>query len=111
MKILRDGRLWKIARITGPKHNFLGLILAEQSIGEPEVQRLGDLHASAHLDQAEVVEQVLLGLADANAAAETQLYLHLLQFLPTDSSPATTYRLLARTIAEEAHREISGESN
>jgi hypothetical protein len=40
MKVTKDGNVYKVARITGPKHNFLGLTLSGAEVPSLTVERL-----------------------------------------------------------------------
>lgn len=105
----KDG-FWHVFRITGPKHNLLRLGLAE----EPAPLKVVLLPKPPEPDvlvEAEVIEQVLLGVADVNAALGGSLHVTEIHYLPADSEPASVYRLLAQVIADAALERINAKMN
>jgi hypothetical protein len=97
MKFVNDAPLFKISRITGPKHNFLGLQFAEAPlIGEPAVERLSVSNAEKeHLLDSEIVYHVKLGLAEAHSFCKGSYWLEKIQYVPSDSQPVEVYKELA----------------
>ena len=61
MKVTKVGNVYKVARITGPKHNFLGLTLSGAEVPSLTVERLqvddGGVYAGT-LDEQQLVEAV-----------------------------------------------------
>ena len=97
MKFVNNAPLFKISRITGPKHNFLGLQFGDVPIdGEPLVERLSVSAAEKEnfLDSA-VVAQVRLGLDEARGFCKGNYWLEKIQYVPSDSPPVEIYRELA----------------
>ena len=41
MTVIKTGNVYKVTRITGPQHNFLGLTLSETSVSSMTIERLG----------------------------------------------------------------------
>jgi len=97
MKFINNAPLYKVSRITGPKHNFLGLQFASiPSDVEPIVERLSVASSeNENLIDSEVAAQVKLGLAEARSFCRGTYWLEKIQYVPTDSSPAEIYRTLA----------------
>ena len=97
MKFVNDAPLFKISRITGPKHNFLGLQFVKAPlVGEPVVERLSVSKAEKeHLSDSEVVAQVKIGLAEARSFCKGSYWLEKIQYVPSDSPPVEVYKELA----------------
>ena len=103
MQFTRVGNLFKVARITGPSHNLLGIEFRERT--DPPSDDVGVEVVPAETDRtflssSEVRREVLLGVADANEEFGTDFVVKRIEFSPTDSPPAETYRFLARTIVD-----------
>ncbi|GAB2554672.1 hypothetical protein [Rhodanobacter koreensis] len=100
MKFVNDAPLFKLSRITGPKHNFLGLQFADAPlIGEPVVERLSVSAAEKEcLSDSEIVEQVKLGLTEARSFCKGSYWLEKIQYVPSDSPPVEVYKELAMEI-------------
>jgi len=105
-----DGAIHKVARITGPTHNLLGIefhtsketeALAVDALPE-------DRGRGVKLDEAEVVRHVLTGISEANEKLRTAYRPKRIQYVPGDSAPTEIYRLLAAAIVEHMHRESLG---
>lgn len=104
MQFLFDGIYYKAARITGPKHNLLGLCLGTS---EPVIiSKLPIPNESKELvDEAEVLLQVEAGLAEINHELKTNYAVEKIQFLPTDTPCKTTYKNLTKAIITHLHKE------
>lgn len=96
--------MYKIVRTTGPHSNYLGLELTDFPVDLPAVVDLVRVRtADASLDSKEVLNQVLLGVADASHEIGHVYYVKMVQFLSTDSAPHEIYRFLAAEIIRRAH--------
>lgn len=75
MKFVNEAPLFKITRITGPKHNFLGLQLADAPFhGDPTVERLTvSVTEKERLSDSEVLAQVRLGMEEARTFLQRNL--------------------------------------
>tara|TARA_B100000745_G_C20073369_1_gene366494 strand:+ start:501 stop:836 length:336 start_codon:yes stop_codon:yes gene_type:complete len=94
MQFIRDNGLYKVARITGPTHNFLAIRLSEEKCST-EVTALPVKHGDAvKLDGQKVLSQVLNGLEAVNLELGTEYFLSEVQFVPSDSESSTVYGLL-----------------
>jgi len=108
MKVTKDGNVYKVARITGPKHNFLGLTLSGAEVPSLTVERLqvddGGVYAGT-LDEQQLVEAVRHGVTEANQQFGTHFYIAKLQYVVTDTPDPSVYSLLAQKIVEAAWRD------
>ncbi len=98
MRFTRRGDLIRVVHITGPTHNLLGLQLATEPISA-EVEEL-DAPGTRQLEAADVQREVCAGVEDANAALGTRFTVQRIQFVPSDSGPASFYRDLAHAIVQ-----------
>ena len=102
MQFVRDGEFYKVARITGPTHNFLGLSLERARPDHlPDVEALDMAAGSGRLDAARVVEAAQRGVAAANEALGSEFLLVKVMFVSDDSPPEDVYESLAEAIIRE----------
>lgn len=101
MQFVRDGELYKVISITGPTHNFLGLMFGGQEGSEIDVDVM-DIKPDEpkKLDAGEIKMQVCQGVEAANKALGTRYCIKRIQFVPSDSPPADNYRTLAMKVVE-----------
>ncbi len=102
MQVTRRGDLYKVARITGPTHNYLAIKFGKPSGQAPEIVALRD-DVKVRLDATKVRDEVSKGVAEANQRLGTSYEVALIQFVPDDSPPEAGYRELAVKITEEMH--------
>jgi hypothetical protein len=101
MQFSRTDKCFRVIRVTGPAHNLLGIEFGENSGSTDRVvveSLPTENGGTACLSETEVRENVMLGVADANNELGTGFVVRRIQFIPTDSPPAETYRFLARNI-------------
>jgi hypothetical protein len=110
MQVTKVGNVYKIARITGPKHHFLGLALSRAEVPSLTVERLqvddGDAYAGT-LDEQQLIEAVQRGVTEANQKFGTHFYIAKLQYVVTDTPDPSVYSLLAQKIVEAAWRDTT----
>lgn len=102
-----DGEFRRLARVTGPTHNFLAIAFADAAwSGAPSIEALDTSDGGAALlDAAEVARAVCEGIADANREFGCDYAACRVQFVPSDSPPAAVHRRLAREIVRRAAAE------
>ncbi|MBN3726001.1 hypothetical protein [Burkholderia sp. Ac-20379] len=94
MQFIFDGEFYKVARITGPKHNFLGIRLsnfAEKTKVVPLTVGADDVH---RIDGRDVERQVICGLSRFNSEFGRNYSISEVQFVPTDTYSPDVYELL-----------------
>jgi hypothetical protein len=94
MQFIIDNDLYKIARITGPNHNFLAIRLSEKKCNTkatPLPIKQGD---TERLDKKTVLAQVLDGLDKVNQDLGKQYFLSEIQFIPSDTESQSIYEFL-----------------
>jgi hypothetical protein len=109
MHFSRAGPWYNVSRITGPRHNFLGIKWSSSSIEQPiETHALPGKCACCRLElnADEVREQVLRGVAEGNSVHQTGFVVSGIQFFTSDSNIPDVYRFLATAIVKRlAHAE------
>jgi hypothetical protein len=109
MQVYRDGNTYKIAKIAGPKHNFLGLVLdLRKQTSTPRVQAISTHQHGmpASISGDEVLKQVTKGVANANLEFKSHFVVDAIEYVPTDTPDDGVYTLLARRIIEEAAKNM-----
>ncbi|HKQ39177.1 MAG TPA: hypothetical protein VJ063_13960 [Verrucomicrobiae bacterium] len=106
MNFFRIANSFRVTRVTGPSHNFLGLeftdVRTEELIIEPHPP-IGP--TPPILDHEKVKQQVLRGVDEGNVYFGTKYVVKRIEFVPNDSPPSEIYKLLAYSIVERlAHK-------
>jgi hypothetical protein len=108
MNIVKVGEVYKATRITGPQHNYLGLVLSETGVESVTIEPLSvdtSEVAVETLDDQQLFDAVQRGVTEANKALGTRFRIARLQYVPTDTPNPATYSTLAQYIVEYASRE------
>lgn len=95
---IKGDDLYKVARITGPTHNFLAIRLSEKKcVGQvtPLPIKQGDVE---RLGGEKVLAQVLNGLDQVNQELGKEYFVSEVQFVPSDTEPASIYGFLVREL-------------
>jgi hypothetical protein len=94
MQFVVDDGVYKVARITGPQHNLLGIRLAD-SAGKMRVISLPVKNGgAARIDGENVARQVKSGLLKANNELCKEYYISEVRFVSTDTYSSEMYELL-----------------
>lgn len=104
MQFYKKNNIYTITRITGSQNNILGVCFSENSSSDIKVIQWnleddGKIQTSG--DQ--VLEQVLLGLKEANQSLGTSYRLSKIYFLPSDSAANLVYGLLIKRLIRHYH--------
>lgn len=98
MQFIKDNDLYKVARITGPTHNFLAIRLCDSNCSVKVTELPTQQFEVGKLDSKEVLSQVLAGLEDINTELGREYFVSEIQFIPTDSKPTSVYRFLTQEL-------------
>lgn len=94
MQFILDKDVYKVARITGPEHNFLGIRLADDG-REIDVVQLPMNSGECHqIDQDSVLAQVNQGLLEVNSELGKAYSISQILFVPSDSPSKSIYKYL-----------------
>jgi hypothetical protein len=105
----RDGDFHRVVHITGPTHNLLDLSFAPGSVNHIPVQRLQSdpPTGSRSLDDDQIRQAVLAGIAEANAALGADYHVARIRYVPQDTADPEIYSFLAGKIIEHLTQENS----
>lgn len=94
----RDGDLFTISYITGPRHVWLGVHFADERVVEPAVIKRPSVGSCDHgtLDPARIVESVIAG------AEGTGKFPKRIEFVENDSPDYGLYEHCGRLLAQRA---------
>ncbi|KPC54770.1 hypothetical protein [Amantichitinum ursilacus] len=97
MQFINEAPLYKIVRIVGPKHNLLGLELSDYPLATPAtIDALnGDENPDIRLNPEEIAFNVRKGVELAAEKAGRAYYIKRIQYVSSDSEPASIYEYLA----------------
>ncbi len=102
MKVYRDGPYIKATHVTGPPHNYLGLVLQRSEVvPKTRVDRVelpNDGNNPDRVDEEQLVKIVKQEVDNANTGLEAKIQLQIIQYVPTDSPREEIYRLMAKNI-------------
>ncbi|CCN72623.1 conserved hypothetical protein [Vibrio nigripulchritudo SFn118] len=94
MIYIRDNNLYKIARITGPTHNFLAIRLSESKCSIKVKALFSRTEEELRIDEESVVAQVLSGLTSTNLELKTEYYVSEIHYVPSDTKSSSVYKFL-----------------
>jgi hypothetical protein len=96
MHFSRDNEWYQVSRITGPTHNKLGLKFGPSGGSRPPIEALLIGNGEAKIVADEVQQQVLEGVAEANAEFGTDYQIAAILYVVNDTPSPSVYRMLAR---------------
>ena len=106
MQFLFDGACHRVSRITGPKHNLLGIEFDEKACVDPPSVATFHEESTPRLNLDAVVREVAEGVRAANEELGTHFRVAAIQYVADDTPPESTYRLLAFALAERLAKEL-----
>jgi hypothetical protein len=104
MNVFEHNNMFKASRVSGPKHNYLGIAFSEleKDIKLIEKQLPGDGKLAKSVDVSEMTRVVREAVAIEAEMHGQRLFVSKLEFVPTDSSDLSAYSKLAKVIAAYA---------
>lgn len=90
---------YRVARITGPSHNLLGLRFTDESVNA-ELVDLAPQGQGTRLSAAAVEQAVMRGVEKANADFSASYRVARIEFVGSDTPRAEVYESLAYAIVE-----------
>lgn len=97
-------RVHSAQRISGPRHNWLGLEFSEREISAaPRIERLAPRGECRHapLSEDALLRFVLAGVAEANRTRGTDFHVSRIKYVANDTPPENVYARLAYKIVSE----------
>jgi hypothetical protein len=104
MQFINEAPLYKLVRITGPTHNFLGLELSEDPAEAVSLEALDGINPSMQLDETEIRTQVRAGIERAKSIFGRDFHVNRVLYVSSDSPSPTvyadlTFEILRRVVA------------
>ena len=99
MNVVKHEGIYKASRITGPKHNFLGLAVTPDAPPCIQcVQRRMPGDGTCEIDEARLMSAVSEGVSRANRELRSPLFVEQIEYVPTDTPDYGAYIELAKSI-------------
>lgn len=100
MQFVNNAPVYKLVRITGPKHNLLVLQFSEAAIeGSVRLEALDDAgKCSNPIEAQEVLDNISRAIKDFEVESGKQYFLEAIQYVAGDSGPTEVYYEMAREI-------------
>ena len=108
MQFSRDHEWYQVVRITGPTHNLLGLKFGEREMLQPIIEALSVDDGEATNIADTIKQQVIEGVAEANAEAGTDYKVAAIRYVVTDTPSSSIYRSLAKSLVEQLVHQARG---
>jgi len=104
MKVVEQDGIFKASRITGPKHNYLGIgFSSDRNVDVQVVEKKLDQAPAVELVNAGDVLKVVHETVDRQTfGQERRLYVSIIEFVPTDTPDRQAYSELATVITRYA---------
>ena len=103
MQFIKDKEFYKVARITGPNHNFLAIRLSENECSPKIVSLPIKDKEIAKVDGKEVLKQVQSGLLTVNQELKQKYFVSEIQFVPSDTESTCIYEFLIQELIKRIH--------
>jgi hypothetical protein len=95
MQFFYDVNVYKSIKISGPKHNMLGLIFSDNNdSGAIEILILDSKNEDINITSADVVEQVQAGIEEIYQQEGVRYAVKQIQFVPSDTPSNDIYKEL-----------------
>ena len=98
MKVVQDGGLYKVAKITGPSHNFLALRLEKIQNSDCKIVNLSPEEKQGVSSEEALYAQVIEAVDKFNQKHGTTYAVSELQYIGSDTPSRTAYAELAEKI-------------
>ena len=98
MQFVLNNGVYKVARITGPEHNFLGIRLGGADDPLDVVPLSIKEGEQLKIEEQEVLRQVEEGLKLVNQKLDKQYYISELHFVPSDTKSTSVYIYLIQEL-------------
>ena len=104
MRINFDGEMFRASRITGPKHNYLGMVVLSVA-GADDWPLIEHAHGNEprSLESSDIRAWISEGVRKANEALGTDYGIGRAEYVISDSSDPAIYRAMAENIVLKAH--------
>lgn len=100
MQFLKDGNIYKIARITGSQDDILGVSFSDEATEIEVIEWEVKPGAKIKSSSIQVLQQVEIGLNEINQILDKSYFLSKIYYLPSDSSSNAVYHLLIQELVK-----------
>ncbi|MGI9278032.1 MAG: hypothetical protein ACR2PX_00120 [Endozoicomonas sp.] len=100
MQFVKDGDVYKVARMTGSQDNILGISFSEHEVNVDVVEWDVKQGAIVKSSSSQVLEQVLSGLKLVNDDLGKKYHLSKIFFLPSDNASNSVYEFLLQELVK-----------
>lgn len=104
MIFVREGDIYKVARLTSAQDNLLGIGFAATNVPVQVVEWEYDHESPRLTSSAEVLQQVMKGLNEINGQLGQNYRLSKIYFLPTESAANLVYKFLTMELIKRVDR-------
>lgn len=91
MQFINEAPLYKIVRVTGPKHNLLGLELSAEPVETVTLEALDGANSENKLGADEILIQVRTGIDRAMAMFGRDFHVKRIQYVSSDTPSPDIY--------------------
>jgi len=111
MQFVKDKDVYKVARITGPSHNFLAIRLSDRECDTKVTQLSAQNDCTVVLTDRDVLVQVLSGLRAVNQELKKEYFISEIQFVPSDTESTSIYEYLTKELIKriDSHGAFAGQ--
>ena len=107
MNVVKNDGMYKTARISGPKHNYLALALSAITPIEVKIRpRITHGCETSDIDESKLLAAVNEGVEDGNRDTGRTLSIDCIEYVPTDTPDYKVYKELARAIIQSASQDF-----
>ena len=105
MKVTKSGNVYKATCVTGPTHNYLGLVLGIGVTAPLRVSRNDPKDGSpAQIEEDKLIAAVMDGVNIGNQSASVSLDVAMIEYVSSDTPRYDIYVELAASIIAEASK-------
>ncbi len=107
MNVVKNDGMYKTARISGTKHNYLALAVTTIAPIKIDVRpRVIHECETSDIDESKLLAAVSEGVEDGNRDTGRTLSVDCLEYVPTDTPDYKVYKELARAIIRSASQDF-----
>lgn len=102
MIVTKVGDVYKASRITGPTHNYLGIVFTRVQPAEPKLIPRELNNELPTIDTTKMIAAVVAGIDEVSRASSRWLYAEIVEYVISDTPDYPAYSKLAKAITEAA---------
>lgn len=104
MNVTKTDNMYKASRISGPKHNYLGIVVTEDVRVTPNVveRTLNVEQQPSCIDKERLVTAVSGGVREGNREYGSAYHIEVIEFVSSDTPDYDIYTMMAKAIVKAA---------